>query len=392
MQRISDLEKLYVAEALEYCFRSSLGNIFNSRLEAAFCDKFGVGYSIGHVNGTATMHTALLALDVGAGDEVIVPPLTMGSTAFAVLQAGGIPVFADVDAETFTIDPEDVRRKITDKTRAVISVSLYGLAPDYDRLMEVCREHGLGLVEDNAECFLGEYKEKLVGQFGEFASYSFQASKHMTCGNGGMLTAKTEELANKARRIANLGYSTVGAKKGSISKDDIQSPNFARHVCLGYNYRLSEINAAVSLAQLERLDELVDARVKAAKLFEQAVAEFSFLRPQAEPKGYKNAHWACALQLETDKPEEDWFTFRKLHQGNGGDNYYAAWLLNYMEPYFQKDVQNMDGVTQPYEAGLCPVAEKLQPRMLQLKTNYWDVRRAEKQAEILHRTAREFAG
>ena len=105
------------------------------------------------------------------------------------------------------------KKKITEKTKAIISVSLYGLAPDYDSLLEICKEYDLGLIEDNAECFLGEYKGKLVGEFGDFASYSFQASKHMTCGNGGMLTAKTEEHANKARRIANLGYSTVGAKK-----------------------------------------------------------------------------------------------------------------------------------------------------------------------------------
>jgi perosamine synthetase len=390
MQRISDLEKSYVIEALENGFRTSLSTVFNTRLEKKFCEVFKANYSISHVNGTATMHTALLALGIKPGDEVIVPPLTMGSTAFVVLQAQAIPVFADVDEQTFTLSPEDVRKKITKKTKAIISVALYGLAPDYDNLLKICKEYDLKLIEDNAECFLGEYKGRLVGDFGDFASYSFQASKHMTCGNGGILTSKTEENANKARRIANLGYSTVGAKQGAISKDDIQSPNFSRHVCLGYNYRMSEINAAVALAQLERLDELVDARVKAGKLFKKAVSEFPYLRPQAEPDGYKSTYWSFSLVLETEKPELDWFDFRKLYQSNGGDNYYAAWKLSYMEPYFQNEVQNMQGVNQEYKAGLCPVAERLQLRMLQFKTNYWDYDRAERQAEILHKTAREF--
>jgi len=391
MQRISDLEKSYVIEALENSFRTSLGSVFNTRLEQKFCEVFRANYSINHVNGTATMHTALLALGVKPGDEVIVPSLTMGSTALVVLQAQAIPVFADVDEQTFTLSPEDVRKKITKKTKAIISVALYGLAPDYDRLLEICREYDLRLIEDNAECFLGEYKGRLVGEFGDFASYSFHAAKHMTCGNGGMLTAKTEEHANKARRIANLGYSTVGAKQGAIRKDDIQSPNFSRHVCLGYNYRMSEINAAVALAQLERLNELVDARVKVGKLFKKVVSEFPYLRPQAEPDGYKNTYWSFSVVLETEKPELDWFDFRKLYQSNGGDNYYAAWKLSYMEPYFQNDVQNMKGVSQEYKTGLCQVAERLQLRMLQFKTNYWDYHLAERQAEILHKTAREFA-
>ena len=170
MKRFTDLEKKYALEAIDNEFSTSKNSIFNNRLEQKFCELFNVNYSIGHVNGTQTMHTALAALGVKPGEEVIVPSLTMTSTAFAVLQNNSIPVFADVDRATFNIDPESVKKCITKKTKAIISVSLYGLSPDYDKLLEICKENNLYLIEDNAECFLGTYKGKLVGQFGDFSS------------------------------------------------------------------------------------------------------------------------------------------------------------------------------------------------------------------------------
>jgi len=285
-----------------------------------------------------------------------------------------------------------VRDVITDRTKAMIPVSLYGLAPDYDGLLEICNQHSLGMVEDNAECFLGEYKDKLVGQFGHFASYSFQASKHMSCGAGGMLIADDEELADKARRFSILGYATVKGKSGSLTKTDIQDPNFARHATLGWNYRMSELQAAVALGQLERLEELVDARCSAAQMFLDAVSEFSFLRSQLVPDGYRNTYWTCPIVLESDRPEKDWYEFRDLFLKNGGDGYYAAWLPNYMEPLFQDEVRSQDGVWQDFECGLCPNAEFVQQRLIQLKTNYWDEAEGRRQAEVLFKTASEYNG
>jgi perosamine synthetase len=245
MDRISELEKKYVLEALSNGFRTSLNSTFNNKLVQEFCGVLGTKYAIGHVNGTATMHTALAALDVRPGDEVIVPPLTMSSTALAVLQNGSVPVFADVDRETFTIDPASIERCVTQKTKAIITVSLYGLSPDYDGILEICRRRGLFLIEDNAQCLLGVYKDKYVGQFGDFSSYSFQASKQITCGEGGMLTTDDETLANNARRFSSLGYAGVSATQGKITRDDIQDPQYSRHVSLGFNYRMSEVNAAL---------------------------------------------------------------------------------------------------------------------------------------------------
>jgi perosamine synthetase len=184
--RMRGREREYVLDVLDNEFRTSHNSKYNSQLETAFAERWSTPdqrlYGIGHNNGTCTMHTALWAAGLRDGDEVVVPPLTMSSTAICCLHNRCVPVFADVDAESFNISAEGLRAVITPRTRAVITVSLYGLCPDYDEILEVCREHDIVLIEDNAECFLGEYKGQLVGTIGDFSSFSFQASKHMTAG------------------------------------------------------------------------------------------------------------------------------------------------------------------------------------------------------------------
>jgi len=391
MKRITEKERKYVLEALDNEFSTSRNSIFCNKLESAFAAKFNADFAISHVNGTATMHTALAALGVGEGDEVIVPPLTMSSTSLAVLHNRSIPVFADVDINTFVIDPKSIREKITSKTKAIITVSLYGLSPDYDEITAICKEFNLFLIEDNAQCFLGEYKGKLVGEFGDFASFSFQASKHITCGEGGILVTSNEEFANNARRFSSLGYAGVSGKQGKITRDDIQSPHYDRHVMVGFNYRMSEVQAAVSLGQVERLDELVEQRLKVASIFKEAISGTDLVRLQAEPEGYKNSYWSFSLVMNTENPEKDWFDFRKLFKSYGGDGYYAAWKLTYQEPLFKEQIQHYKGVYQRYNQDLCPNAEYLQSRMIQLKTNYWDIEEAHQQADILRRTLKDFS-
>lgn len=390
MKRITDLEKKYVLDALDNEFATSKNSIYTNKMESKFSEIFKHNFCISHVNGTATMHTALHALGVNKGDEVIVPPLTMSSTSLCVLQNGSTPVFADVDRETFNIDPKSIREKITDKTKAIITVALYGLSPEYDEILQICKEHNLFLIEDNAECFLGYYKNKLVGTFGDFSSYSFQASKHISCGEGGMLTTNNEEYANKARRFTSLGYAGVSAKQGKITRNDIQDPNYNRHVAVGFNYRMSEVQSAVILGQLERIKELVNQRLEIAKLFDEAVEGSTLVTKQHTPKYCINSYWAYSMILNTDTPETSWYEFRDLFQKNGGDGYYAAWKLTYEEPLFKDVIQNQEGITQKYEEGLCPNAEFLQKRMIQLKTNYWDLNEAKEQAAILKKTLTEF--
>lgn len=390
MERISDLEKRYVLDALNNAFSTSLNSKYNNQLEKSFAERFKVKYAIGHCNGTATLHVALMACGVGAGDEVIVPALTMSSTSIPVVLCGAVPVFADSEKDTFEISAESIEKCVTPKTKAIIAVSLYGLAPDYDKILDICKKHNLFLIEDNAECFLGEYKGKLVGEFGNFASFSFQASKHITSGEGGMLITNNEQLADEARRLNCLGYAGVSAKQGKITRDDIQDPNYSRHLSFGYNYRMSEIQAACALGQLERAEELVQRRIDVARLFDEAIEGHLSVKKQYEPAGYKNSYWTYCLVLDTDHPESDWYRFRNLFRKNGGDGYYAAWKLSYNEPAYQEILQSRPEVWQTYDECCCPVAEYLQRRMIQLRTNYWDIAEAKRQAAILEQTLSEY--
>jgi perosamine synthetase len=396
IQRIGPKELQYVKEVLDGQFRSSSGSKFMRRLEETFASRFGASYAISFINGTATMHAALESMGIGPNDEVIVPPLTMSATSFAVLQANATPVFADVDRETFQIDPRSIASRITSKTKAIITVALYGLSPDMDPILSLAEKHGLRVVEDNAECFLGEYKGRIAGTLGDCASFSFQSSKHLTSGEGGIIITNDRQLAEDIRRVQSLGYAGVGATKAKIVKQDIQDPNYSRHTTMGWNYRMPELCCAAALAQTEHIDILVQHRINVATLFTEATREFhDWFIPQKTGPEYRNSYWTWACRNQ--HPDASWHSIRDAFVNNGGDGIYAAWRLTYLEPMFEKltllgrerfiSAENIA----MYKNGLCPVAEDLQQRLMQFKTNYWDLSDAYKQAEILNRTLREFS-
>lgn len=392
IERISEKERQYVEEVLSMNFRTSANSKMTRRLEEAFAEKFDSKYAIAFCNGTATLHIALEAVGVGLGDEVIVPPLTMSSTTYGVLHANATPVFADVDPETFVISAESIEKCITPKTKAIVVVSLFGLAPDFDAINAIAKKHNLAVIEDDAQCFLGKYKGKTVGTLGDIASFSFQSSKHITCGEGGMLITQSEELADKIRKYSCLGYANVSSSKGKITKTDIQDPDYCRHGSLGWNYRLSDVCSAVALGQVERLEELVELRQKSAAYFLEAAKDAPFLSPQKTGEEYENSYWAFVAKLNDDSIP--WRTFRDKYMELGGDGIYAAWKLTYQEPMFREmTLLRREGLLNEgvdYSDGICPVAEHLQPRLLQFKTNYFDMEEAEKQAEILRKTIQYF--
>ena len=364
VSRIGDTELEYVKDVLSTQFKSSSGAKYMRKLEGAFADRFKSDYAISCVNGTATMHAALEAMGIGMGDEVIVPPLTMSSTSFAVLQTNATPVFADVNLDTFQICANSIEERITKRTKAIITVALYGLSPDMDPIMGLAKKYGLKVIEDNAECFLGEYKGKLVGTLGDCASFSFQSSKHLTSGEGGMIITGDAELADKIRKVQSLGYAGVGAKNAKITKSDIQSPDYSRHISMGWNYRMPELCCAVALAQVENIDVLVETRIAAAKIFEEATKDFhGWFRPQFVGTEYKNTYWTWVCK--NLHPTASWWEIRDAFLSNGGDGVYGAWKLTYLEPMFQN--MNLLGReaflnkenSQSYDEGLCPNAEFL---------------------------------
>lgn len=387
--RVGERERQYVAEVLDAEFRTSMGSMMTSRLEACFAELIGTRFAISFINGTATLHAALVAGGVQPGDEVIVPPLTMASTTFAVLHAGAHPVFADVDPATWNIDPESVARHITDRTRAIVPVALFGLSPDMVPIMELAAQHELFVLEDAAECFLGDYRGKRVGGVGHAASFSFQSSKHLTAGEGGMITTSDPDLADRIRRFGSLGYASVGRSRGKITKETIQDPAYHRHSMVGWNYRMPELCAAVALAQVERAAELVAARVRAATMFQEVVGDCSWLTPQFVPEGHGHTYWTYAVRLINDG-SFSWYDFRREYVKRAGHGVYAAWQLTYLEPFLRGQRGGTSHAGQRYDVGLCPVAEAVQPTLLQFPTNFFDSEEAERSAAALGATIAHF--
>ncbi len=245
---------------------SGTSGSWNHELERRFAETFGVRFAVALNSGTSTLHAALEAAGVGPGDEVISPAITVIMDATATFHANAVPVFADVDAQDFTIDLNDLERKITPKTKAIIPVSLYGLPADMPAIMDIAHRRGLVVIEDNAQCVLGRCGDRLTGTFGQMASYSFENTKHISCGEGGMIITDDETYAERVRKIGGHGFKNLRAEEGRVrlNQDVFQRPDYLRHDTLGWNYRLPEFCAAIALAQLERVEELVRLRASGA--------------------------------------------------------------------------------------------------------------------------------
>jgi len=345
---------------------SATGGSWNHTLEQEFCKKFEVKYAIAMNSGTAPLHAALVAAGIGPGDEVISPALTVIMDSAATLHAGATPVYADVDPDTFNIDPKDIARKITSKTKAIIAVALYGLSPHMDEIMGLAEAAGLIVIEDNAEHYPSDIK-------GHFASYSFEASKHISCGEGGMLVTNNEKYAERARKVSGHGYKSLTASDGRVklNEDEFQNPKYKRHEIIGWNYRMPEFNAAIALAQLERIEALIFMRQESAKYLKEAMAGCDYLIPQMEVFCHPNTYYTLGVRYEG----KDWEGFRKAYIANGGDGFYGAWSVPYLEP----------ALADLYK-GDCPVAESLQPKLMQFKTNYRDLAVAAEKADALYKT------
>jgi perosamine synthetase len=406
--RCGEADRRYVQEVLDDGFGNRESAHMIGRFEAAFAEKFGRRFAVSHNSGTGTMLSCLLAAGVGPGDEVIVPACTMASTAMVVVQAGAVPVFADSDPRTFNIDPADIERKITEHTKAIIPVSLFGLPADFDAILALAERNGISVIEDDAQCFLATYGGRLVGTLGRAASFSFQGSKHMTSGgSGGMVITDEEQYARHVRKAAILGYSTLDARPGAtmIPRDARQDFSFERHDSFGYNFRMSAPQAALGLAQLERLDYLVAARRYIAGRYERAIRgeKCEWLIPPYVPEGCTHSYWCYTCILDTERLGVDWRAFRKTFIAQGGDGLYGLWVPVHLEPVFRdlsffglpERSPNFDpryrGQVKSYRAGDCPEVEAFRSRLCLFKTGMQTLARVDAQAEALQKTIRYYA-
>jgi 8-amino-3,8-dideoxy-alpha-D-manno-octulosonate transaminase len=272
----SDIERKEVNDVLEtgilmrYGFDAARKGIWKSKeLEAAICQTFGSKYAQLTSSGTAALTTALSALGIGYGDEVITPSFTFVASFEAVMSVGAVPVLVDVD-DTLTLDPDAVRKAITSKTKAIMPVHMCGSMADMDALLTICKEHNLFLLEDACQSIGGSYKGKMLGTIGDAGTFSFDFVKTITCAEGGVVMTNSEEVYIKSDGYTDHGHDHLGADRGA----DL-------HPFIGYNYRISELHAAVGLAQIKRLDEFLVTQKKNHTVLKNILAtvpEISFRR------------------------------------------------------------------------------------------------------------------
>ena len=353
-------------------------NPFTDRLEDAFCEKYGVKYAIAVNSGTSGLHAALVAAGVKTGDEVITTPFTVLVDSSVPVIMGADPIFADIDPETHNIDPKSIQERITKKTKAIIPVAHDGLPYDIDEVKKIADENNIIVVEDNAQAMLAEYKGRYVGKDANITMFSFERTKHVSTGEGGILITNDEDLATRARKFAGMGFKNLSARKSDLVAGvplEYQTPSYERNDAVGLNYRFNEFLAAIALAQFEIADQRVKLRRDIARLYTEIFSNTNF-KMQKIPEGYVSSYFTYAVESPFEKITE-WGDFHKYHINNGGDDFYAAMILTYEEPIMRK--------LGYYEKckGTCPVAEKIQPRMMQFKTNYRTIDEAKKHIEKL---------
>lgn len=380
-------ERKFLDETLSSGFAASESGTMNERLEEAFAAEFKREFAITANSGTSTLHMALNAFGVGPGDEVIIPALTVGMCGFVVCQTGAMPVYADVCEDTFLMDPVDVEKKITAKTKVIMPVHLYGLVCDMTSIMAIAKKYNLFVLEDCAQCFLGKDEQgRIGGGIGDVGSWSFENSKHLSTGDGGIVATDNEELAVSMRQFGGVGFKNLTAKSGKvrIARERFQDPGWERHNIIGYNYRLPELCAAVGLAQLECLNEFVELRQMMGNAYLKTILDSGsdILIPQQIPDKFIHSYYTFSALFNGEKHGVKWQEFRKKYIEFGGDGIYAAWQTVNNEPAFK---DNKIGW------GEVPVAEKLQKNMMQFTTNQKDETERNKQIEALKQTISFFS-
>ncbi len=276
-------ELKYVTDAIQTGWISSAGK-YVTEFEQKFAEYCGCKYGVAVCNGTVALHLALVALGIGKDDEVIIPDFTMIATAFAVCYTGATPVFVDADPETWNIDVTKIEEKITSRTKAIIPVHLFGLMCDMDAIDTIAKKHNLMVLEDAAEAHGAEYKERRAGSCSDLAAFSFFANKNITTGEGGMVVTNNEKLYNRLRYHKNMCFPLDGTR------------NYL-HNDIGFNYRMSNVVAAIGLAQVEKADEYRSMRIRNNVLYRKLLSNIPGILFQPLMDDYLNVSWMNTILL-----------------------------------------------------------------------------------------------
>ncbi len=321
-------------------------------LEEKIADYVGSKYAVAVSNGTAALHAACFAAGIKEGDEVITTPLTFAASANCILYQGGIPVFADIDPETYNIDVKEVEKKITQKTRAIIPVDYTGQAVDLDPILELAEKYNLIVIEDAAHALGTEYKGKKVGSISHMTEFSLHPVKHITTGEGGVITTDNEEYYKKLMLFRTHGIT----REKDLLFNKEEGPWYYEQLELGYNYRITDIQCALGISQLNKLDKFIQRRRELVKKYDEYLSQIDGVIIPCEAE-YSNSSWHLyVIQIELEKfrvgRKE---IFEALKAENIGVN--VHYIPVYYHPYYQK---------LGYKKGICPVAERLYERIITL--------------------------
>lgn len=317
---IGERELRYVTDAVLSGWVSSRGK-YLVMFEEQFASFCGTAHAVSVSNGTVALHLALAALDIGPGDEVIVPALTFIATANAVTYCGAHPVFVDIEPTSWNLDPDLVEAAITPRTRAIMPVHLYGQPCRIDRVLEIAERHGLAVIEDAAEALGAEFNGRRVGSFGHMGCFSFYGNKNITTGEGGSVVTNDERLNEKLRILRDHGMS--------------QTRKYW-HDVVGFNYRMTNIQAALGVAQLERWDQISAAKIRISERYGECTRNEHLMTPPGWPES-SSVCWIFTMMLNesTARVSRDELLAQLLAQGVDGRP--AFYPIPAMPPYFEAD-------------------------------------------------------
>lgn len=283
---VTDKEIRYVTEAAAEGWYENAG-LYPQRFEEAFAKYLGIRHAIAVPHCTSAIHLALAGLGVGPGDEVIVPEITWIASAAPTHYVGATPVFADIDEATWCISPDSIRQCITPRTKAIIPVGLYGLTPDMNGVRQVAQEHGLRIIEDAAQALGSKFDGRFAGTFGDAGVFSFHGTKTMTTGEGGMLVTDDDALHERVQFLRDHGRTKANYR------------NFL-NTEVAYKYRMSSLQAAFGLGQIERIDELLARKKEIFDWYAERLADVRGLQLNPEPPGFVNTYWMTTILLDED--------------------------------------------------------------------------------------------
>lgn len=321
-----------------------------AQFEQALADYVGVDYAVAVSSGTAALHATMFALDIGPGDEVIVPPMTFAATANCVVYQGGTPVFADVDPDTLLIDPEQIEAHITPRSKAIIGVDYAGQACDWDALQSIADRHGLALVADSCHALGAAYKSKKVGTLADVSVFSFHPVKHITTGEGGMVVTNDSHLAELLRVFRNHGITTDHRQRQAVGSWFYEMKH------LGYNYRITDFQCALGMSQLRKLPEWIAHRRRITRRYDAAFSKLAALKPLTVRPDVSHGYHLYVVQLDLAQlraKRSD--IFAALRADGIGVN--VHYIPVYWHPYYQQ---------LGYARGLCPRAEAAYEGILSL--------------------------